>query len=469
MSKEIIGINIGSSNTVIGTYKNGVFEVVLSDTSSRVIPTVVSYNERERTIGEISRKNYKNIIIYPNRWLGIQKDFPFFDKESKYSIYSPINKNDNNKNVLSFKINYKKKLDFYTPECIMALFFSKIKSIWQKKDIKTNNVVVSIPDYCTVQERKAMLESIQISGLNCTALINESSAITLAYGFQKLKDLLKDNNPRIVVFIDLGHSKTSIIYAEFNKTLLKILSVTSERFCGARDFDYLIAEEISYEFLKKYGLEPNDSPKAKISFFEKINKSRKALTGNKEVSLQIDSLMDNKDIEYHLKRENFEKIIEKALNKFKNICKNSLEKAKIKGVNLDNIHSIEMVGDTIRTPIINDIIKKIFNREISKTLVPDEFIERCCSIFAMMNSPFYTIKNFSIKHYNPYLIQIKNPSNEQQNLDIFLEGEDIPLTKKIIFHKFQLPFKNIIIKLFYDEKNPDLVFLKIKLLYIFII
>ena len=238
MSKEIIGINIGSSNTVIGTYKNGVFEVVLSETSSRVIPTVVSYNERERKIGEISRKNYKNIIIYPNRWLGIQKDFPFFDEESKYSIYSPINKNDNNKNVLSFKINYKKKLDFYTPECIMAFFFSKIKSIWEKKNIKTNNVVVSIPDYCTVQERKAMLESIQISGLNCTALINESSAITLAYGFQKLKDLLKDNNPRIVVFIDLGHSKTSIIYAEFNKTLLKILSVTSERFCGARDFDY---------------------------------------------------------------------------------------------------------------------------------------------------------------------------------------------------------------------------------------
>ena len=78
MSKDLIGISIGSKNTVIGTYKNGTFEVVLSETSSRSTPTVVSYNNRERNIGEISqsknRSNYKSTVIYPNRWLGIQNN-----------------------------------------------------------------------------------------------------------------------------------------------------------------------------------------------------------------------------------------------------------------------------------------------------------------------------------------------------------------------------------------------------------
>ena len=180
MSRDIIGLSIGSKNTVIGTYKKGSFQVVLSETSSRSTPTVISYHNRERTFGELAqnknRANYKNTIIYPNRWLGIQKNYPFYEQEVKYANIPP----KTNNNLLCFNINYKGQKDFYTPECLMALFFNKIKNIWLKQNINTNNIVLSIPDYSTVQERNAMLESITISGLQCTSLLNESSAIALA-------------------------------------------------------------------------------------------------------------------------------------------------------------------------------------------------------------------------------------------------------------------------------------------------
>ena len=458
MDKNIIGICIGSANTVIGTYNKGTFEVVLNDSCSRSIPTIVSYEDRERKYGEIKRKNNKRTIIYPNRWLGIQENFWIFNNESAYSIIAPIVNN----NLLSFKIKFKNKTDYYTPECLMGLFFNKIKNIWQKKGINPNEIVFSIPDYCIAHERQAMLDSIKIGGLKCTSLLNESSAIALAYGMQYLKEF--DDNPKIVTFIDLGHSHTTIIYGEFRKALFKVLSVTNERFCGARELDYLIAQNITNIFLQKYGIDPMDSPKAKVSLIEKINKSRKALTGNKEMNLHIDSLMDGQDLDYNLKREDFEKIIEPVLKKFEKICKMSLENAKSKGINIDNIHSVEMVGDTLRTPKISDIVEEIFKRKLSKTLVPDEFIARGCSIFALMNLPNKQI-NYSFIHYNPYSVKINISFNNINGLNIFLEGDDIPSTKIITFEKCNIPLQYFTIELFYDIHEPNLEFLPDKTLY----
>ena len=93
-----------------------------------------------------------------------------------------------------------------------------------------------------------MLESLKISGLNCLSLLNESSAICLVYGIQRLKEF-DSNKKRNVIFIDFGHSNTSIFLCCFTNKIFKIESVLSDRFCGARDLDYLIAEKVSYEFL----------------------------------------------------------------------------------------------------------------------------------------------------------------------------------------------------------------------------
>ena len=146
MSKDIIGVNIGSKNTVIGTYKKGIFEIVLSETLARTLPTVVSYNDRERNFAELSmhtnRSNFKRTVIYPNRWLGIQKDWGFVDEESKYAYVKPT---QDNKGRLGFNIDYKQKKEVYTPECLMGLFFSKLQNIWLRDNINTKELVVSVP------------------------------------------------------------------------------------------------------------------------------------------------------------------------------------------------------------------------------------------------------------------------------------------------------------------------------------
>jgi len=132
----------------------------------------------------------------------------------------------------------------------MGLFFSKLKYVWLKENINTENVVVSIPDYCCAHERKALIESIEIGVLNCTALLNESSAITLSYFLRNLEEF-DEEKPRTVAFVDLGHSSCNIFFSQFTKKLSKVISDSSERFCGGREFDYLIANRLVDDFKKK--------------------------------------------------------------------------------------------------------------------------------------------------------------------------------------------------------------------------
>ena len=431
MSKDIIGISIGSKNTVIGTYKNGIFQVILSDTSSRTIPTVISFSDKERTFGDIAfnknRTNFKTTIIYPNRWLGLKQEYSIFEEEVKYANLSPKTINYEGKNFLGFFINSKGNKIFYLPETIMGSFLNKIKMIWLNNNINTNNIVLSVPDYYTIQERQSLLDSAYISNINCTAILNESSAISLNYAFQKMKEF-DNNKPRTIVFIDYGHSKLTIFYAEFSKTSVNIISVSSERFCGARELDYLIAEKISYEFQKKHGVDLMDLPKAKISLMNAINKVRKTLTVNTEGIISIDEIIKGKDLVYNLTREKMEEMIKPSLIKFENFCNNSLIKAKQMGLDINNIHSVEMVGDTLRSPCLLKIIKNVFKKDLSKTLIPDECISRGCTLFAMMNSVHYKIQNFSIKHYNPYNIILEC---EDYFYQLFTEGENFPVNKKV--------------------------------------
>lgn len=323
--RHVIGISVGSQNTVVGVLKNASVDIILSETSNRCVPTLVAFNERDRSFGDAAfstiKSNYLRTISYPNRYLGLRSDSPFLEEESKYATALPSV--DSNGKVL-FEIDYKGEKESVYPEAAMGIFFDKLKQNWQGAGYDTKDIVVSVPDYFTVAERKAMIEAINIADLNCTALINESSAVALAYGFFKRSQFEADK-PRIVGFIDMGQSKTTISYVSFTKANQKVLSVTSERFCGAREFDLDLAKFFSDVFKKKYGTEPIKSNKIKLRMMDAICKIRKILTVNKEATISIESLMDDEDLSHLLTREEFEKIVAPTIENFRKVLKKSIQ------------------------------------------------------------------------------------------------------------------------------------------------
>ena len=328
----MIGISLGALNTCIGVIKNNNVDIILSETSSRCLPTLVAFSERERLYADaanfVIKSNYQNTINYPSRYLGLNYDNPLLKEELKFAL-TPILSNEFDEII--FEVEYKKEKDKYTPEAIMGIYFDKLKQNWLRHGYNTKDVVVSVPDYYTARERNSMLESIKIADLNCTSLINESSAISLNYGLFRLNQF-DENTPRIVGFVDMGQCKTTVFFTSFTKKINKVISVTSERFCGARDIDYLLMEFYANKFRDKYGCDPMKNTKCKLRLLDAASKCRKILTGNRETSLNVESLMEDIDLHYNVTRDEFEKISAPVIQKFKAILNRALADAS----NLNN-------------------------------------------------------------------------------------------------------------------------------------
>jgi heat shock protein 4 len=450
----MLGIACGSQNTVIGVKKGPNVDIILSITSARAIPSMVTYSNKERLYGSeaqaIQKSNMKGTIKYPMRMLGFQPEWNGFELEQKYSLCKPIVDKMTNRSV--YELEYKDKMVNIYPEHAMGIYFNKIKGLFSS--VKENrDVSVSVPDFFSVNERQAMIDAVKVADLKLIQLVNESSANTLNYGLFR-KAQLDEKIPRVVAFLDVGQSKTSVFYSSFTKNHNKVVSVTNERNCGARDMDYALVEHYAAIFNKQHSCNPMKNAKCILRMLDTVQQSRKILTGNKETQVNIESWMDDEDLFMTLKREEFEVIVEPIINKIRATIIKSLEDAKLKP---SDIHSIEMVGEACRTPIVQAIAKEIFSKEVSKTLAPDESIARGVTIFSALSSPLFQIKDYTFEHFNNYTVLIEYPFIKEGQVQIrthkiIKKGDAFPTKKSIKFTEKQLPQESILnIKLKYDE------------------
>ena len=231
-------------------------------------------------------------------------------------------------------------------------------------------------------------------------IITESTAITLYYGYTKFKNIFEDNNGAInknikkyVIFIEAGHSKTTFVLSEFAFEEYKVLNVRCLPYLGGRDFDEKIREYLIYQFEQKYKTPfPRQNAKLKYRMMTEIFKARKILTSNKDIVINIDSLYDENDLNETLTREELENLIKEDLDIFeKNLDEFYKESLNIIGKE-NTITYIEMAGDLMRTPVLQNIVKKITNLDVSKGIIIDECPSLGASLYgAYINDKFTKI------------------------------------------------------------------------------
>lgn len=237
------------------------------------------------------------------------------------------------------------------------------------------------------------MDAAEIAGIKCVRLLNDSTAIAYNYGFFRKADLKKDD-PRKVCFVDFGHSKLTITYAQFLQGKMKIIYTHSDRNLGARQIDYLLFDLFGGEFNKKYGCDPRPNARCRLRMLDSIEKMRKLLTSNKEADINCDSLMEDEDFHKHFKRTELEELIAPFLERFKKCVSESLEKSGLKDKKID---FVELVGDATRMPAIQEILKEIYpNNELSRTLNSVETVSRGCALQAAMLSPNFMVQNFEV-------------------------------------------------------------------------
>ena len=416
LNKNIsLGINIGSQNTVYSLCysSNGKFttEVLLSDVASRTIPSQICYSDTNRLYGETSNSKMKR--FYNSSYLNISRLIGFFltNSETYKSMYKEefeyIENECFNEKLNKFKIYNNEYCDSYI---IIADYLSLInKYYFEENEIEYDYTTFSIPDYYTYYQKNILKIIAEGIGMKNVNIINESTAITIYYGYNKYNDMFKNKKDpkdvKHIIFVDIGHSKTSFIYSTFTYNSFKVEYVKSSYKFGGRNIDKRIFNLSIDNFKKENSISNEDQEftsfikRNKKYILDAVIKARKVLTVNEDSTVLIEDFYKSKDLKYELTRESFQNIIKDYTDYVNNEFKEFLTKIPQKII---NIAKIEMAGELMRIPIFQEIIKSCnHNFLISKTILIDE----CCSVGAGLYTYYYKYKNnFPIKELNQLII-----------------------------------------------------------------
>eukprot|EP00340_Litonotus_pictus_P003638 CAMPEP_0170514212 /NCGR_PEP_ID=MMETSP0209-20121228/770_1 /TAXON_ID=665100 ORGANISM="Litonotus pictus, Strain P1" /NCGR_SAMPLE_ID=MMETSP0209 /ASSEMBLY_ACC=CAM_ASM_000301 /LENGTH=764 /DNA_ID=CAMNT_0010798215 /DNA_START=125 /DNA_END=2416 /DNA_ORIENTATION=- len=361
----------------------------------------------------------------------------------------------------------------------------------------------TVPDFFSLQERNKFIDSLKVStisnlqlkGTNSKKtidsgnsflinqpnkevfLLNESSAITLFYGFNRRKEL--NDQERLICFVDIGHSKSSIVFSSFTNNKFTVRSVTTERFLGARNMDIRLADMILNKFIadNSLNLSPSEiKPKQYYRLVESVSFARKTLTANQEARISIDSFYDDLDINHKLTKKDFENSVNEEVVLIQNLVEMSLlnyssrmniEVSKA----LEHIHSVEMAGDALRIPVLQRVVEEVFKKRLSKTLAPDELISKGACIYSIMQSKAFSLNyDFNLVQYSSFEVSIgfnvrreKTNSNDESdykmNYCLLKKTDSLPIRK---VYKISNPLDEIEFEFFSGNDNLKKYLLSVK-------
>jgi len=306
-------------------------------------------------------------------------------------------------------------------------------------ELKTTvtDVVISVPGWFTEIQRRALIDAASIANLNVLRLINDTTAAALGYGITK-SDLPDPENPRHVVFVDVGHGDMSVAVVAFSKGQLLIKSTAYEPNLGGRDIDYAMVKHFSDEFKTKYKIDVMNNTKAMFRLSAGCEKLKKVLSANSEAPLNVESIMNDIDASSKLTRDELEQLIQPVLD----AIPAPLERAiKDSGLTLDQIDAIELIGGSTRIPAVRNRIQASFpGKALSFTLNQDEAVARGSTFACAMLSPVFRVRDFHITDANHFPISVHwvaSPSDleEDTELLVFPQGNVIPSSKVLTFYR----------------------------------
>jgi heat shock protein 4 len=340
------------------------------------------------------------------------------------------------------EVTYLGKKEQFTATQLIAMFLDKIKATaGAELRLPISDVVINVPPWFTDAQRRCILDASEIVGLKCLRLINDTTAIALGYGITKLDLPEADQKPRRVVFVDIGHSDYSCSIVEFKKGELSVKATTYDRHFGGRNFDKALVDHFAAEFKEKFKIDIKTNAKALTRVTTAAEKLKKILSANAQAPLNIESLMDDKDVRAALRRDEMEELVKPLLDRVTAPLEQALAEAKLK---IEDIDAVEMVGGCTRVPAVKERISKFFGKNLSFTLNQDEAIARGCAFSCAILSPVFRVRDFSVHDIVSYPIEFtweQSPDipDEDTSLTVFNKGNVMPSTKILTFYRKQ-PF-----------------------------
>ncbi len=365
-----IGIDLGTTYSCVGTWENGNVVIIPNDLGQRTTPSVVSFNEYERLIGQAAKdnitRNYENTIFDAKRLIGRRFDDESVQKDMKLWPFK-VEKDENTDRPI-IVVKYMGETKKFFAEEISAMVLMKMKDIatnYLKKEIR--DAIITVPAYFNDSQRQATKDAGRIAGLNVLRIINEPTAAAVAYGLDK-----KGEDEKKVLIFDLGGGTFDVSILVINEEVFEVKSTSGDTHLGGEDFDNKLVEYCVNKFKEKTGINIAGNQKAKRRLKLECEKLKRSLSNSIEGNIEIDNLSDGEDLSLTINRSDFEDMCAELFNK----CINPLKKAiEDSGFSKEEIDEIVLVGGSTRIPKICQIVEKFFEgKKLNKNINADEAV-----------------------------------------------------------------------------------------------
>lgn len=364
----VIGIDLGTTYSCVGVFKNGRVEIIANDQGNRITPSYVAFTEEnERLIGDAAKNqltsNPENTIFDVKRLIGRTYDEDTVQKDIKFFPFKVTNKN----NKPHIQANVGGSMKTFAPEEISAMVLGKMKEIAEAflgKEIK--NAVITVPAYFNDAQRQATKDAGTIAGLNVMRIINEPTAAAIAYGLDK-----RDGEKNVLVF-DLGGGTFDVSLLTIDNGVFEVVATNGDTHLGGEDFDQRVMDHFIKLYKKKKGKDIRKDNRAVQKLRREVEKAKRALSSSHQARIEIESLFDGEDFSEVLTRARFEELNMDLFRSTIKPVKKVLDDADVKQSDIDEI---VLVGGSTRIPKVQQLVKDFFNgKEPNRGINPDEAV-----------------------------------------------------------------------------------------------
>ena len=364
-----IGIDLGTTYSCVGIYKNGRVEIIPNDQGNRITPSYVAFtNEGERLVGEAAKNqatiNPENTAYSVKRLIGRRYTDETVQSDKKLLSYEIVSKDG--KPYLRMSVNGKPR-DF-APEEISAMVLLKMKQIaatYLGQDVV--NAVVTVPAYFTDSQRQATKDAGKISGLNVLRIINEPTAAAIAYGLDK-KGIQESN----ILVYDLGGGTFDVSLLTIENGLFEVVSTNGDTHLGGEDFDQRTMDYFMKLLKQKHNKDISKDKRAIQKLKREVEIAKRTLSSTHHVTIEIEQLVPGFDMSETLSRVKFEELNSDLFKKTLDPLKQVLEDARLDKQDVDEI---VFVGGSTRIPKIQKLVKEFFDgKEPNLGINPDEAV-----------------------------------------------------------------------------------------------